>query len=45
MVSGSEMKFMSNAVLRTRRSGKQIHAAIRSDVAWNAMLGEDVENE
>jgi len=36
---------MSNAVQGTGRNGYEFCATIGSDVAWNAMLGENVENE
>jgi len=46
MISGSEMKFHVQCGSEgLEEVGYKFHAAIGSDVAWNAMLGEDVENE
>jgi len=45
MVSGSEMKFHVQCGSRPEEVGYEFHAVIGSDMAWNAMLGENVENE
>ena len=46
MISGSEMKFHVQCGSEgPEEVGNKFRATIGGDVAWNTMLGEDVENE
>ena len=39
MISGGEVK------LHVQKVGNEFHAVIGSDMAWDTMLGKDMENE
>ena len=46
MISRSEMQFhIQSESERVEEMGDGFRSAIRSDMAWNSVLGEDVKNE
>jgi len=46
MISGSEVKLhIQSSPERPEEMGNKFHAAVGGDVAWDTMLGEDVNNE
>ena len=46
MITGSEMQLhVQSDSERAEEMGNEFGSAIRSDVAWNSMLGEDVKNK
>ena len=46
MITGSEMQFhVQSDSERVEEMGNKFGSAVASDVAWNSVLGEDMNNE